>query len=219
MLTVFPWISPERAREIRQRWSQRLLAHLGIEVRADGVPVRPGCMLIANHISWIDVFVINAIAPAAFVSKAEVRNWPLIGWLAARNETVFLRRGSRGHARVINAEIATLLDAGLNVALFPEGTTTDGSHLLHFHAALLQPAIAAGHAVQPLAISYRSAGGSPNRAAAYVGDMSLTQSLRRIIAEAQLVAHVHVSAALSDHISDRRELARLAREAITPHIA
>lgn len=176
-------------------------------------------MLIANHISWIDVFVINAIAPAAFVSKAEVRNWPLIGWLAARNDTVFLRRGSRGHARVINAEIATLLDAGLNVALFPEGTTTDGSHLLHFHAALLQPAIAAGHAVQPLAISYRNSDGSPNRAPAYVGEMSLTQSLARIATEPRLVARLHVSAPLPAHIADRRELARLARDAITPHIA
>ena len=83
-----------------------------------------------------------------------MRNWPVIGWLAARNDTVFLRRGSCGHARIINAEIGAQLDGGRNVAVFPEGTTTDGTRVLHFHAALLQPAIASGHPVQALAIRY-----------------------------------------------------------------
>jgi 1-acyl-sn-glycerol-3-phosphate acyltransferase len=114
----------------------------------------PGALLVANHISWIDIYVINSALPAAFVAKEEVRHWPLIGWLAARNDTVFLRRGSRGHARIINQEIAEILDQEKYVAVFPEGTTTDGTHLLHFHAALIQPALAASRPVLPVAISY-----------------------------------------------------------------
>ena len=151
---------------LRRRWSQGLLRVLGIELEPRGTPVEPGCMLVANHISWVDIFVINAMAPAAFVSKAEVRNWPVIGWLAARNDTIFLRRGSRGHARIINEETAAALDAGRNVAIFPEGTTTDGSQLLHFHAALLQPAIACGHPVQTLALQYLTPAGHFTRAPA-----------------------------------------------------
>lgn len=186
-----------------------------------GAPVEPGCLLVANHISWVDIFVINTIAPSAFISKAEVRTWPFIGWLAAKNETVFLRRGSRGHAKIINAEIGALLDAGRNVALFPEGTTTDGSHVLHFHAALLQPAIESGHAIQPMAISYSDANGLRTRAPAYDGDVSLGQCIASIIAEPRIVAHISTAPPLGTDGMHRRDLAATARAAILerlPHV-
>lgn len=212
---IYPFCAEPAHRRLRQRWSQRLLAILGIRLQTAGVAVEPGCMLVANHISWVDIFVINAVAPASFVSKAEVRNWPLIGWLAAKNGTIFLRRGSRGHAKIINAETAAQLDAGRNVAIFPEGTTTDGSHVLDFHAALLQPAIAAGHAVQPVALSYHAPDGSFSRAAAYDGDVSLGQCIASIIAEREIIARVQAVAPLATgpH-TDRRSLAREARELI-----
>lgn len=198
-----------------QRWSRRLLRILGIRLQTAGAPIEPGCMLVANHISWVDIFVINALAPSSFVSKAEVRDWPVIGWLAAKNGTIFLRRGSRGHAKIINEETAALLDAGRNVAIFPEGTTTDGSHVLTFHAALLQPAIAAGHAVQPVALSYHAADGSYSRAAAYDGDLSLGQCIANIVAEREIVARVQVAPPMpTGDGTDRRTLARQAREAI-----
>lgn len=159
--------------------------------------------------------MINALAPSAFVSKAEVRGWPLFGWLAAKNETVFLRRGSRGHAKIINAEIGALLDAGRNVAIFPEGTTTDGSQVLHFHAALLQPAIACGHAVQPVAISYRRPDGTFSRAPAYDGDVTLGQCLAAMLAEPRIVACTLAAEPLpSGPGSDRRSLAQAARAAV-----
>ncbi len=138
-------------------------------------------MIVANHISWVDIFAINALTPAAFVSKAEVRQWPLIGWLSQHNDTVFLRRGSRGHARIVNAEIIRLMQSGKPVALFPEGTTTDGSHLLHFHGALLQPAIDAGAPIAAVAIRYLQADGSHALAPAYIGDMSLVTCIANII--------------------------------------
>ncbi|WP_232428811.1 lysophospholipid acyltransferase family protein [Aromatoleum toluclasticum] len=214
VLTVYPLTGQSTHLSLCRRWSQRLLAILGVELQTKGTAVEPGCMLVANHISWLDIFVINAIAPSAFVSKAEVRAWPLIGWFAAKNETVFLRRGSRGHAKIINAEIGALLDAGRNVALFPEGTTTDGSHVLHFHAALLQPAIESGHAIQPIAISYHHPDGSPSRAAAYDGDLTLGQCIANIIATQGLIASLHVGRPLDSRGIHRRDLAHTAREAI-----
>jgi len=212
---IYPFSAEPTHRRLRQRWSQRLLRILGIRLQTEGVAIEPGCMLVANHISWVDIFVINALAPASFVSKAEVRNWPVIGWLAAKNGTIFLRRGSRGHARLINEETAVQLDAGRNVAIFPEGTTTDGSHVLNFHAALLQPAIAAGHAVQPVALSYHAPDGSYSRAPAYDGDVSLGQCLASIVAERATVARVQCAAPIATHPeTDRRTLARQARDAI-----
>ena len=217
-VVIHPLTSPGTHRKLRQRWSRRLLALLGIELQARGAAIEPGCLVVANHISWLDIFVINALQPCAFVSKAEVRGWPLIGWLAAKNETVFLRRGSRGHAKIINGEVGALLDAGRNVAIFPEGTTTDGTHVLHFHAALLQPAIESGHAVQPVAISYHTPTGALSAAPAYIGDVSLGQSLAAIITEPRLVARTAVMKPLSAEGASRRELAQAAREAIVAGI-
>ncbi len=218
VLTVHPLTSPATHRRLRQRWSRRLLALLGVELHANGV-IQPGCLVVANHISWLDIFVLNALAPSAFVSKAEVRGWPVVGWLAAKNETVFLRRGSRGHAKIINGEIGTLLDAGCNVALFPEGTTTDGTHVLHFHAALLQPAIESGHPVQPVSISYRAPDGTPSLAPAYIGDVSLGQCIAAIIAEPRLVARTLIAAPLpTADGTTRRALAETARDVIVTGI-
>lgn len=211
--------SRTRREAMRRSWSARLLRVLGIQLEQRGEAVAPGCMLVANHVSWVDIFVINALAPAAFVSKAEVRDWPVIGWLAARNDTIFLRRGSRGHARIINEETAALLDAGRNVAIFPEGTTSDGRSVLHFHAALLQPAIACGHPLQTLALQYRSADDRFSRAAAYDGDLSLGQCLANIVAERSIVARVTVAAPLATTDGlDRRTLAAHARAQIAAAI-
>jgi 1-acyl-sn-glycerol-3-phosphate acyltransferase len=174
----------------------------------------PGALIVANHISWLDIFVINAALPAAFVSKEEVRHWPLFGWLAARSDTVFLRRGSRGHARIINEQIAGILDKGSYVAVFPEGTTTDGTHLLHFHAALIQPALAVGRPVLPLAISYWSAAGRRSLAPAYVGDVSLAQCTQAIVGTRRLVARVSTCPVLGLAGEDRRQVAAAARVAI-----
>lgn len=212
---IYPWVAPERQRSLRQRWSRRLLGVLGMRLQLEGSRIAPGALLVANHVSWVDIFVINAVAPSAFVSKAEVRNWPLIGWLAARNGTIFLRRGSRGHAKIINGETAALLDAGHNVAIFPEGTTSDGRQVLPFHAALLQPAIACAHPVQPLALSYHDADGGFSRAAAYDVDLSLGESLGNIVAARGLNIRLQVTPALATGAgTDRRELVRKARDAI-----
>jgi len=202
-----------RARR-KQRWSQILLDILGIRVEADLAHVTPGSLIVANHISWLDIFVIGAVLPAAFVSKVEVRNWPILGWLAAINETIFLRRGSHGHARLINAEIGEKLLAGKHVVVFPEGTTTDGLRLLSFHGALLQPALTAGRPVVPLALSYWEADGERSLVPRYDGDISFGECLKSILSRRCLRARLQSLPVLGAAGEDRRTVAKAAQAAI-----
>lgn len=212
---IYPLISDRSRLRLKQRWSGRLLDILGIRLDADMAGIEPGSLIVANHISWVDVFVLNAARPVAFVSKSEVRQWPLIGWLAARTDTVFLRRGSRGHAKLVNAEIDALLNAGKDVALFPEGTTTDGTHLLGFHAALLQPAVETGRPIQPIALCYEGDDGERSLAPAYAGETTLMESLHAILCTRGITARALALPALPPHGYNRRELALSARAHIT----
>ncbi len=214
-MTLFRICGDRRRLLLKQTWSAAILDALGIELEADLTHAVPGALLVANHISWVDIFVINAALPSAFVSKEEVRRWPVIGWLAAKNDTVFLRRGSRGHARIINEQIAGMLAQGKHVAVFPEGTTSDGRCLLHFHAALLQPALAAGRPVLPVALSYWELDGQRSLAPRYDGDISLGQCTRTILQRRRLIARL-VTTPLRGMAADedRRIVAAQAREAI-----
>jgi len=213
-LLLLPFCDDRRRLALKQTWSAALLDALGVAVDADLSQAVSGALLVANHVSWLDIFVINAVLPSAFVAKEEVRHWPLIGWLAARNDTVFLRRGSRGHARIINAEIGSILAQGKLVAVFPEGTTTDGRSLLHFHAALLQPALVAGRPVLPVALSYWEPDGERSLAPRYDGDISLGACTRAILGKKRLIARLVTTPALGRHGEDRRQVAVVAREAI-----
>lgn len=213
---LYPLVRLEFKQRLKQWWSARVIRNLGLKLQINEKSIPSGSLIIANHISWLDIFVINATFPAAaFVSKSEIKNWPLIGWLASKNETLFVHRNSSAHTRVINEEIATLLTKGRHVAIFPEGTTTDGSHVLKFHTALLQPAIETGASVQPLAISYRLPDGRLAVAPAYYGDITLLGCVRATIAEPEIIARLIVGTPLSvAHIANRKDLACRARDSI-----
>ena len=214
-LLVFPLCGDAARLRLKSSWAIALLDALGVEVEADLAHAAPGALLVANHISWIDIYVINAVLPSAFVSKEEVRHWPIIGWLAAKNDTIFLRRGSRGHAKIINQEIGELLGRGRHVAVFPEGTTTDGRSLLHFHAALLQPALVGGYPVMPVALSYWEVDGQRSLAPRYDGDISLGECTRAILGRRRLIARLVTTPLLGKHGEDRKQVAAEAREAIS----
>jgi 1-acyl-sn-glycerol-3-phosphate acyltransferase len=146
---VFPAISEARRRQHIRRWSRQLLAIFNVRLhvhraraRARGAAAPAAPMIVANHISWIDPFVIDAVMPARFVAKSEIARWPLVGWLSARAGTVFIQRARRRDTARINDRVTNALRAGAVMAVFPEGTTTDGSRVLHFHSSLLQPAVA-----------------------------------------------------------------------------
>lgn len=199
-----------------QRWSQHLLSILAIDVRVyETSPERPWqCMVVANHVSWLDIFVIHARHPGVFVAKADIRDWPLLGSLVDGAGTLFISRGSRTHARRTNERIAQTLRSGRTVAVFPEGSTSAGDRLMHFHAALLQPAIDAGAALLPVGLRYKTSYDTATDAANYIDDMSFVQSLWRIVSQPRLIAELHIALPLPTHEANRRALARASEAAI-----
>lgn len=181
--TRFGRFSAARREAEIQRWARRVLRALGVEVRVHGAPAASGpLLLVANHISWLDILVLDAVRPVRFVSKADVRHWPLLGRLVAGAGTLFIARDSRRDALRVVHHMAQALQAGDVLAIFPEGTTGEGHGVLPFHANLLQAALASGAPVQPLALAYRRRDGAgASEAPVYVGQTSLLQSLWRTV--------------------------------------
>ncbi|WP_087722362.1 lysophospholipid acyltransferase family protein [Pandoraea sp. PE-S2T-3] len=183
-LMLFPFLSEAgRHRRIRA-WSQKLLRLCGmqLEVEQRGPLPESGVMLLCNHVSWIDIFAINAWQPVRFVAKAEIRHWPLVGWLCVQTRTIFLQRERRADARRIMHYLSECLRDGDIITVFPEGTTTDGRSLLPFHANLLQAPVSTGKPVQPLCLFYTdAASGRHTMAPAYIGEMTLIESIDMIL--------------------------------------
>lgn len=204
-----------RHREL-QRWSRRLLSILNVRVHAHDLPdpLPPRVMIALNHVSWLDIFAVYAVLPGVFVAKSEIARWPLVGTLVARVGTLFIERGSRGHARRMNERIAATLTAGEIVCVCPEGTTTDGRSLKAFHAALLQPALDAAAVVQPLALRYVDAAGEQTTVPAYVGEQSLMESMWAIASARRLGVELLFSPGIPAAGRHRRELARECENAI-----
>lgn len=215
---IYPLVGDTRRLRLKQRWSRRILELLAIRIDAPPIDAPPGCLIVANHISWLDIFAINAIRPAAFIAKSEVRHWPFVGWLSARNDTIFLRRDSRAHAREINGKIAVLLGRGKDVAVFPEGTTSDGTLLRSFHAALLQPAVEAGQPLLPLALAYCDASGNTSLAPSYAGAITLMQCFSAILACPSLTVRIFPTPPLDPSGQSRRALADAAHAAIAQQL-
>jgi 1-acyl-sn-glycerol-3-phosphate acyltransferase len=214
---VFPWIGLRRRQALIRRWSERLLEIMNIESRVHGMPPAglPGNMLIvANHVSWLDIFVLNTIQPARFIAKAELKRWPLVGLMISGCGTLFIERERRRDAHRVNDHAREVLAAGDTIAIFPEGTTTDGTTLLPFHGSLLQPVIDAGGHLQPIAIRYQHSDGSFNDAPAYVGDTTFMSSFWHVLGERAMVVDMTLIAALEARARHRRELSREAEQSI-----
>lgn len=204
---VFPFIATPRRMAHVARWSARTLSVLGIALRVTGQPSAGATLFVANHVSWLDILAINAVRPVRFVSKSDIRSWPLLGWLTACGGTLFIERSRRRDAHRVLHLVAQALKAGEPVAVFPEGTTSDGHGVLPFHANLLQAAIAAEVPVQPIALRYSDAREPVSAAAAYVGDTTLMQSLWAVVSVRGLTAQVGFLPARSSHQAPRRALA------------
>lgn len=216
--TVFAWL-PERERlYLKARWSRQLLEVLGVRLHPAGVPLTGG-LLVANHISWLDIFAINAMAPATFLSKDDVRNWPVIGWLSARAGTLFLERGSRSAAQRARERLIEELQRGCRVVVFPEGTTGHGDNVMPFHGALFQSAIDARVAVMPVLLRYTDAAGRASTAAAYVGDTTLWECIGNIVMASELNVHVDFLPAVDTTGTDRRHLAHHSHQLIAHALA
>lgn len=212
---VFPWLSVASRRRRVRRWSTRLLQMLRIDIRMVGALHGDGNLLIvANHISWLDIFVLNSVHPMRFIAKAEIARWPLLGKLVRDVGTLFVERARRHDAHRVTIEARDALAGGDIVAVFPEGTTTDGTTLLPFKSSLLQPIVNAQGALQPVAMRYCGADGRLSTAAAYAGDTTFMESFWRICGERSLTVDVIVTPALPAQARHRRDLARSAEAAI-----
>ena len=205
---IYPLSSVAVRQRLKQRWSRQLLGMLGVSVpaAASATPLPDG-LLVSNHISWLDIFVINAVVPSAFVSKDDVKSWPILGWMSQRADTIFIERGNRRAAHRTSEHLNDCLRRGQRVAIFPEGTTSDGHGVLPFHGALLQAAVESECRVQPLALSYRDRDGHISQAPTYIGDTSLLQSLHAIASASGLRADPRFLAPVSAAGMDRRHLA------------
>jgi 1-acyl-sn-glycerol-3-phosphate acyltransferase len=189
-------------------WSAGLLRAVGVGLQVRGTP-RPGAsLLLANHVSWLDVAALHAAVPhARFVSKADVLHWPLLGWLVKNAGTLFIERERKRDAlRVVHA-MADAMRAGETVAVFPEGTTGLGPQLLPFHANLLQAAIATATPIQPAVLRFADAGQRFSPAVEFVGETTLLQSLWRVATARGLVVYVELLAPQTSAHADRRALA------------
>jgi 1-acyl-sn-glycerol-3-phosphate acyltransferase len=216
VLLLFPRVGLERRRQYIQWWAAKMLRLFGMRLEVIGA-VRPGggTLITANHISWLDIMSIHAVCPQArFVSKADVRQWPLLNRLIDGADTLYIERERRRDAMRLMHDIAAALKAGDIVAVFPEGTTSDGRGLLPFHANLLQAAIAVEAPVQPVALRYRDAANAVSPAAMFVGDTTLAQSMWKIACGRELVARVEWLPAHGSRHADRRALAELLRRDI-----
>jgi len=213
-------VLPLQARNaLVRRWSRGMMRVFRMQVRATG-PGRGDAAgaVVANHVSWIDVFVLNAFAPCRFVAKAEVRGWPAIGWLSARAGTIYVARGARAGLREANATIATHLAAGERLAFFPEGTSAAQGSMLPFHANLFQGVCAAGAAVHPVALRYLGPDGQLSAAAEYIGATSLWESILSLIEHGPFVAEVAFLPPIASGGLGRRALAAQAHEAIIAYL-
>lgn len=217
ILLLFPWLGRNGRERRVMHWATRFLTLLDIHREVVGQPPTlrgSGVLLVANHVSWLDIHVLHSLLPARFISKAEVRNWPLFGWLAEATGTVFLEREKKSDAMRVNQLMAEHLRDGDCLALFPEGTTSDGRGLLPFFPSLFQPAVEAAAQVWPVRIRYLDREGKHCPEAAYFGGATLGQSVWQVLRLRGLRARVEFLPPIASQGLARRDLARTTEAAI-----
>lgn len=205
------------ARSVR-RWCRWIVRAAGVRVRVTGAAAPTGgLLLVANHISWLDVPLLAAVRPARMLAKSEIRRWPVAGPLAARAGVLFIDRDRLRTLPDTVARIAGALREGAAVGAFPEGSTWCGRTQGHFRRAVFQAALDAAVPVQPVRIRYRTAQGDPVTAVAFVGDDTLLASLWRVVSAHGVIAEVEAGAPiLPEGRTDRRALAAAAQPEADP---
>ena len=200
----------------RQRLTRWFLARLAgalpFRLQVQGELPRQPMLWVSNHVSWTDIPLLGMLTPLSFLSKAEVRTWPVAGWLAHKAGTLFIRRGS-GDSGLVGQQLNRHLQRGRHLLIFPEGTTTDGLGLRTFHGRLLSSAIDSGVPVQPVAIRYLR-GGQPCSVAPFVGDDDMLSHLLRLLASDLGEVQIQLLTPIDSRELNRNALARQAQQAI-----
>ncbi len=226
VLLLFPFSTQPLRRATIRQWSRMLVAVCGVSPQAVQVPgarslaeLPAGSLVVANHISWLDIFVINAQCPCGFVAKDEIRRWPLIGTLVARTGTLFIERGKRHAVHRMIEHIERRLQAGGRVAVFPEGTTSSGAQLLPFHANLIEGAVRAGAPIVPVGLHYRDPDGGRSTAIEFIGETTFLQSIWRITGAPQQHCEVSTLSGILPEGMTRHEIAQRARHELATQLA
>lgn len=215
----FELLAQAERHQLIQWWSVKTLRILGIQLQVRGQALPAGHLLVANHVSWLDIAAVHALLPQSrFVSKADVRHWPLVGTLVEGAGTLFIERESKRDALRVVHQTAAALQAGDCVAVFPEGTTGPGPALLPFHANLLQAAVSTGAPVLPVVLRWHQPGERFSTAAQFIGGTTLAQSLWRIASARGLAIDVQILPAVASAGQDRRALGEALRGVIAARL-
>jgi 1-acyl-sn-glycerol-3-phosphate acyltransferase len=216
--TVLDRMGQKRRQAVILCWSRQLLNILKVSITLHGQPPSPeqcGTLFVANHVSWLDIYALKATHPMHFIAKSEIRNWPVVGWLAHITDTIFIERERRHATGNAVAVLEQALRQGECLCFFPEGTTTDGTELKPFKASLLQAAINAEATLWPLAIRYLKADGSTNIDVAYHGEMTMLQSVWNVLKQRETQVELRFAAPVNAAGGERRHLSQQARHAIS----
>ncbi len=204
----FGGASPAQRQAHVQAWAFGFLEVLGVKLDVRGAPLADagrGLLLVANHVSWLDILVLLAVRPVRFVSKSEVAHWPVIGPMATGAGTLYIERSSKRDAMRVMHQMADALKAGDCVGVFPEGTTGDGTALLPFHANLLQAGISAPAAALPVVMAFMDPEtGTLSQAARYVDDDNLLSSMLRLLGSPGIEARLQFLQPTEAQDLDRR---------------
>jgi 1-acyl-sn-glycerol-3-phosphate acyltransferase len=212
---IFPFAGNACREHCIKQWSAGLLGILRVqvEVRGASLPTQ-AALLAANHISWLDIFVINSLQPCRFVAKADIRGWPVLGWLCEKAGTIFIARGKQREVRHVYQGLVTSLQSGERIAFFPEGTTSAQGTVLPFHANLFEAAIESHKPVQPVALRYLDQQGNLHLAAEFIGDTTFVDSMMLILKSGGMRAEVTPLPTIATEGAHRRDLAQQVRIAI-----
>lgn len=190
-----------------------VLASLDVRVSVDGTMPESG-LIVSNHLSYLDILCYSSIAPCIFVSKSEVRGWPVFGRLATNGGTIYVDRESKADAHRVAAEIESALRVGIRVVLFPEGTSSGGDSVLPFHAPLLESAVKAGVPITAACVGYEIKGGDARKDVCYWGEMRFATHFLGLLGKGKIHASVRIGASRTD-LTDRKKAARALHEEVS----
>jgi 1-acyl-sn-glycerol-3-phosphate acyltransferase len=214
---VLPFVNAHQRGSIVRWWCRILLQCFNIQVITFGTPpdaYTQKTMFVANHISWSDIHALNSIIPVRFIAKLEIKSWPVFGYLVTKSGTLFINRTiRRDAARIVEMTTNSLLEKE-NVCFFPEGTTTDGTHVLPFKSSIVQAAIDAEASIWPVTIYYPTPEGKANLTMAYAGETSMIESMDQILRIHHPVVELHFLTPISCINQTRQSVTHLARELI-----
>jgi 1-acyl-sn-glycerol-3-phosphate acyltransferase len=214
---VWPFIGKLRKLKLTRWWCKLLLRCFNIQVITHGtLPNNPHrTMFVANHVSWADIHALNSLIPLRFIAKTEIKSWPIFGYLVKKSGTIFIDRSTRKDAARIVTIATDALKSGDNLGFFPEGATTEGTHLLPFKSSIVQSAINADATILPVAIRYSLANGGVNIAMAYAGDTGLGESMLNVLKQKNPVVELHFLPSISPLYTNRQAACRAAYAAIS----